>query len=303
MNNLNNNRRSPDTAGVMYSLKKLAVRHRKKLVVTFFLVVAENVMFLLYPVLAGIAINAILAGKTLNAALYGLMVLCMWIIGATRRSVDTRTFARIYAGLAVSVVLSQRKYQLNYSAIAARVTLSREYVDFFEMHLPLLITSLSSLFGAAIMLLFIEFWAGIMCCAIVIILMGFVSEYARKNEWLFMRLNNRLEKEVDYVHKAGTATLHRHYVTLARLRIALSDREAWGYLWVGILVALLFTLTIIWMTQSAGITAGHIYSVMTYMWMFATSLDDAPQLLEKFSQLRDIGKRVSADDEIHVSGR
>ena len=50
MNNLNNNRRSPDTAGVMYSLKKLAVRHRKKLVVTFFLVVAENVMFLLYPV-------------------------------------------------------------------------------------------------------------------------------------------------------------------------------------------------------------------------------------------------------------
>ena len=297
MNNLNNNRRSPDTAGVMYSLKKLAVRHRKKLVVTFFLVVAENVMFLLYPVLAGIAINAILAGKTLNAALYGLMVLCMWIIGATRRSVDSRTFARIYAGLAVSVVLSQRKYQLNHSAIAARVTLSREYVDFFEMHLPLLITSLSSLFGAAIMLLFIEFWAGIMCCAIVIILMGFVSE------WLFMRLNNRLEKEVDYVHKAGTATLRRHYVTLARLRIALSDREAWGYLWVGILVALLFTLTIIWMTQSAGITAGHIYSVMTYMWMFATSLDDAPQLLEKFSQLRDIGKRVSADDEIHVSGR
>jgi uncharacterized membrane protein len=176
-------------------------------------------------------------------------------------------------------------------------------VDFFEMHLPLLITSLSSLFGAAIMLLFIEFWAGVMCFAIVFILLGFVSGYARKNEWLFMRLNNRLEKEVDYVHKAGTATLHRHYSTLARLRIALSDREAWGYLWVGVLVAALFTLTIVWMTRSTGITAGHIYSVMTYMWMFATSLDDAPQLLEKFSQLRDIGKRVSTDDEIHVTGR
>ncbi|CAH5638121.1 hypothetical protein AI2983V1_2430 [Enterobacter cloacae] len=303
MMNRNNNLRSSESVGVMHSLKKLAIRHRKKLVVTFLLVVAENVTFLLYPVLAGIAINAILAGETLNAALYGLMVLCMWFIGAARRSVDTRTFARIYAGLAVSVVLTQRKYQLNHSAIAARVTLSREYVDFFEMHLPLLITSLSSLFGAAIMLLFIEFWAGVMCFAIVLILLGFVSGYARKNEWLFMRLNNRLEKEVDYVHKAGTATLHRHYSTLARLRIALSDREAWGYLWVGVLVAALFTLTIVWMTRSTGITAGHIYSVMTYMWMFATSLDDAPQLLEKFSQLRDIGKRVSTDDEIHVTGR
>lgn len=59
--------------------------------------------------------------------------------------VDTRTFARIYAGLAVSVVLAQRKYQLNHSTIAARVTLSREFVDFFEMHLPMLITSMSSL--------------------------------------------------------------------------------------------------------------------------------------------------------------
>ncbi|MBE4895677.1 MULTISPECIES: ABC transporter six-transmembrane domain-containing protein [Enterobacter cloacae complex] len=303
MMNSNNNFRSSEPAGMMRSLKKLAIRHQKKLVVTFFLVVAENVTFLLYPVLAGIAINAILAGETLNAALYGLMVLCMWFIGAARRSVDTRTFARIYAGLAVSVVQAQRKYQLNHSAIAARVTLSREYVDFFEMHLPLLITSLSSLFGAAIMLMFIEFWAGVMCFAIVFILLGFVSGYARKNEWLFMRLNNRLEKEVDYVHKAGTATLHRHYSTLARLRIALSDREAWGYLWVGVLVAALFTLTIVWMTRSTGITAGHIYSVMTYMWMFATSLDDAPQLLEKFSQLRDIGKRVSTDDEIHVTGR
>ncbi|PLO84107.1 hypothetical protein CWN11_19185, partial [Klebsiella pneumoniae] len=30
---------------------------------------------------------------------------------------------------------------------------------------------------------------------------------------------------------------------------------------------------------------------------------DAPQLLEKFSQLRDIGKRVSTDDETSLSGK
>jgi hypothetical protein len=35
----------------------------------------------------------------------------------------------------------------------------------------------------------------------------------------------------------------------------------------------------------------------------STSLDDAPQLLEKFSQLRDIGKRVSTDDETSLSGK
>ncbi|WP_333610065.1 ABC transporter six-transmembrane domain-containing protein [Pantoea piersonii] len=292
-----------ENQGVVHSLKHLAIRHKRKLFVTFFLVIAENITFLLYPVLAGIAVNAILVGQTLSAAMYGLMVLFMWLIGAARRSVDTRTFARIYAGLAVSVVLSQRNYSLNHSAIAARVALSREFVDFFEMHLPMLITSVSSLFGAAIMLLFIEFWAGVACIIIMGFLMCFVSKYAFKNELLFRRLNNRLEKEVDYVHKATRASLKRHYFALARLRIALSDREAWGYLITGVVMALLFTLTIIWLTfsvGSTGLTAGHVYSVMTYLWMFATSLDDAPQLLEKFSQLRDIGKRVTAVDEIYV---
>lgn len=291
----------PAPSEVGNSLKILAIRHRKKLFVTFFLVFAENIAFLLYPVAAGIAINAILAGQTVSAAIYGLMVLFMWLIGAARRSIDTRTFARIYARLAVSVVVSQRKYSLHHSTIAARVTLSREFVDFFEMHLPLLITSVISLFGAAIMLLLIEFWAGVICLVIVAILMCFVSGYADKNESLYRRLNNRLEKEVEYVHKAVPLALSRHYSILARLRIALSDREAWGYLAIGILISLLFTITIIWMTLTPGTNAGHIYSVMTYMWMFATSLDDAPQLLEKFSQLRDIGKRVTADDEVRVS--
>ena len=77
--------------GVAISLKRLAWRHRKKLCITFMLVIAENVAFLLYPVLAGMAINAILGGQTSHAALYGLMVLFMWCMGAARRSVDTRT--------------------------------------------------------------------------------------------------------------------------------------------------------------------------------------------------------------------
>lgn len=267
------------------------------------LVIAENVAFLLYPILAGMAINAILGGQTSNAALYGLMVLFMWCMGATRRSVDTRTFARIYASLAVTVVLAQRKYSLNHSTIAARVTLSREFVDFFELHLPVLITSIISLFGAAIMLLWIEFWTGIACLIIVAILMCFASSYACKNETFYRRLNNRLEKEVDYVNKASLGALKRHYDTLARLRVVLSDREALGYLCIGFLVSALFSMTIIRMSMESGINAGHIYSVMTYMWMFATSLDDAPQLLEKISQLRDIGKRVSTDDETSLSGK
>ncbi|MGC1069173.1 ABC transporter six-transmembrane domain-containing protein [Pantoea agglomerans] len=275
------------------TLKMLGRRHSRKLFLTLLLVAAENVMYLLYPLLAGFAINAILSGRTWHAVLYAVMVFTMWAIGAARRSVDTRTFARIYAGLAVPVIVAQRSENQSASTIAARVALSREFVDFFEKHLPVLITSLASMTGAAVMLLAIEFWTGAGCLAILLFFACFLPGFTRKNDVLFGRLNNRLEKEVSFVSNANAASLDRHYGVLASLRIRLSDREAWGYLAIGSVAGLLFAVTIAVMSNRSGTNAGHIYSVMTYMWMFAMSLDDGPQLLEKYSQLKDIGRRVN----------
>ena len=292
MQPLNLNEKADIKPGAATTLKLLGQRHRRKLAVTLMLVVGENLIYLLYPLLAGFAVNAILAGKAIHAVLYAALVFVMWLTGAARRSVDTRTFARIYAELAVSVVLAQRRENQPPSTVAARVTLSREFVDFFEKPLPVLITTVASITGATVMLLFIEFWSGIACLGILAFFSLFLRRFTSTNERLFLRLNNRLEKEVSMVSSAAASPLVRHYRVLARLRIALSDREALGYLSIGAVAALLFGSTILMMTMRESHDAGHVYSVMTYMWMFAMSLDDGPQLLEKYSQLRDIGKRV-----------
>lgn len=57
------------TTSASGTLKSLANRYRKKLFFTFLLVVAENVTYLLYPILAGVSINAIMSGQTINAML------------------------------------------------------------------------------------------------------------------------------------------------------------------------------------------------------------------------------------------
>lgn len=275
------------------TLKLLGQRHSRKLILTFLLVAAENITMLLYPLLAGFAINAIVTGQALHAVLYAVMVFVMWAIGAARRSIDTRTFARIYAELAVPVIIAQREEQHSASTIAARVALSREFVDFFEKHLPVLVTSVASIIGAAAMLLLLQFWTGVACLFILAFFALFLPGFSSRNEALFVRLNDRLEKEVAFVNSASRRSLSRHYDVLARLRIKLSDREAFGYLAIGTVTAILFASTILTMSFEGGMYAGHIYSVMTYMWMFAMSLDDGPQLLEKYSQLKDIGKRVN----------
>ncbi|MGP1561673.1 MAG: hypothetical protein ACTTIC_06245 [Helicobacteraceae bacterium] len=48
-------------------------------------------------------------------------------------------------------------------------------------------------------------------------------------------------------------------------------------------------------------SAGHIYSVLTYLWTFAISLDDGPRLIEDVSNLKDIGKRVSVELQSDLS--
>ena len=190
------------------------------------------------------------------------------------------------------VIINQREKGLNISAITARVALSRQFVDFFEQHLPTLIMSSFSIIGAAIMLLWLEFWSGITACLILVFFGLLLPKYSKTNDLLYLKLNDRLEKEVNVIEQKSNYHLNKHYDWLAYLRIRLSNREATGYLWIGIASAILFGVTVVNLATTKGVQAGHIYAVITYLWTFAISLDDAPRLLEQFSNLKDIGKRV-----------
>ena len=275
------------------TLKSIATEHNKKLILTFTLVLAENGLFLAYPIFAGFAINAIIQGNTLNALIYALFVLIAWLVGAIRRRVDTQVFANIYAKLAVNVIMNEKQNAKDDSAIIARVALSREFVNFFETHFPMFFTSVISIIGSAFMLIFVEPKVAVACFAVMTFFLIFLPRYIKKNDDLYLRLNDRLEKEAKVIGAFNKSTLNRHYDVVSKFRIAISNREAMSYFIIGISASLLFLVAII-VLSSQQTNAGHIYSVMTYIWNFVISLDDSPKLIEEFSNLKDIGKRIDA---------
>ena len=275
------------------TLKSIATEHNKRLILTFTLVLAENGLFLAYPIFAGFAINAIMQGNTLNALIYALFVLVAWLVGAIRRRVDTQVFANIYAKLAVNVIMNEKQNAKDDSAIIARVALSREFVNFFETHFPMFFTSVISIIGSAFMLIFVEPKVAVACFAVMTFFLIFLPRYIKKNDDLYLRLNDRLEKEAKVIGIFNKSTLNRHYDVVSKFRIAISNREAMSYFIIGISASLLFLVAII-VLSSQQTNAGHIYSVMTYIWNFVISLDDSPKLIEEFSNLKDIGKRIDA---------
>ena len=282
-------------------LKHIGQTHRRKLITTFSLVGLDNLLLLVYPVFGGWAINAVMEGKVWQAMLYGVVVLLMWIIGAARRAADTRTFTQIYTEIAVPVVLEQRKREVPHSAITARVALSREFVSFFEEHLPIAATSLVSIFGACMMLLILEFWVGVLAVAILALFLWLLPRFAAISENLYFHLNNRFERDNHLIRDGNEHQLYRHYGWFAKLRVLISNREALGYLSIGMAMSVLFGFAFIHMTLKGYGSAGHIYSVSTYLWMFAMSLDDVPRLVEQYSNLKDIGQRVELSEENNLS--
>ena len=278
-------------------LKHIGKTHRKRLIATFSLVGLENLLMLIYPVFGGWAINAVIEGNVWQAMLYGLVVLLMWLVGATRRVADTRTFTRIYTEIAVPVVLEQRQREVTHSAVTVRVALSREFVSFFEEHLPIAATSLVSIFGACIMLLGLEFWVGVLAVGILALFLWLLPRFAAISENLYFRLNNCLERDNHFIQKGNERQLYQHYGLVARLRVLISNRETSGYFCIGVAMSILFGFAFVHMTLKGFGNAGHIYSVSTYLWMFAMSLDDVFRLVEQYSNLKDIGQRVELSEK------
>lgn len=172
-------------------------------------------------------------------------------------------------------------------------------MDFFEQHFPVFFTSVVSIFGSAIMLLFIEFYVGLAVFALLAIFGVLLPKYIAKNDRLYLKLNNQLEREAGRISTGDERTLKRHYDVLSKLRIRISNREAMSFFIIGASAAAIFRLAIFLLSHKQA-NAGHIYSVLTYLWTFAISLDDAPRLIEEFSKLKDIGKRVDAGLESDI---
>lgn len=265
-------------ARTIQTLKNIAKIHRSKLLATFSLVALENVLILLYPLVGSFAVNAVLAGNVFNALVYALVVLIIWVVGSARRAVDTRAFVRVYADLAIKAIINEKQKGTTSSA-TAHANLARQFVAFFEEHLPILITASFSIVGSVVMLLIIEFWSGVIALTILILFLLILPSYTRKNDRLYFKLNNRLENEVHTIERIRNAELVKHYDLLSKIRIAISNREAVSFLVIGVVLSILFGVTLAILANKK-VEAGHIYAVITYMWSFAMSLDDMPRLVE-----------------------
>lgn len=274
------------------SLGALLRSYRGRLIVTYALLNAENLLRLAQPLVLGLAIDGLLKSSYVGLFLFVCQHLAHLLVASIRRMVDTRTFADIYTSLASSLVVRQRNRRVDVSRVAARSALSRSYVDFFEQSIPMMVRAGYSVAGALVMLAWYDWTLILFCLVLIIPAVLLNAAYGRKTLGLAGGLHDRFEQEVNVIERGNAEEVRRHFAAAARWRIRLSDAEAINFGLMELFVLGVMAATLIHYCTLAGPRPGEIFAVFRYVMMFVIGIDAVPKVVQQISHLRDISLRL-----------
>ena len=279
-------------------LKKLIVKHRGQLVLTYTLFSLEMLGMLLRPFFLGKAVNDLMKGSYL-----GLLLLCgvhvAWlIIGTFRHRLDTRTYSAIYTSL-VTRFLARRFGQKDISKLSAHSTLAREFVDFLEYDLIYMMEAIYNLAGSLVMLCFYDKSIVLVCMAILVPVTAISYFYGGKMKKLTRVKNDELEKQVDIIATGNIHIIRQHYNSLRNWQIKISDQEAWNFGMMEILVVVVVGISLLVTTRAhiPAILVGDLIGIYNYILKFVSGLDTIPYTVQRITSLTDITRRIELEAE------
>ncbi|HET6768904.1 MAG TPA: ABC transporter six-transmembrane domain-containing protein [Chitinophagaceae bacterium] len=279
-------------------IRRLLLKHRNQLILTYILFSLEMFGSLMRPFFLGVAINDLIQGSY-----HGLFILCLvhvaWLVAGTiRHMYDTRTYSAIYTSL-VTKFLSRRFGQTEVSKLSAHSNLAREYVDFLEFDLVFVIEAVCNLFGSLLLLLFYDVSIVVVCLAILLPVLYISYRYGKKMKWLNQMKNDELEKQVDVISSGSKGLICSHFNNLRLWQIKISDKEAWNFGLLEIMVMLVvgISLVITGNTSDNSLMAGTLIGLYNYILKFVSGLDTIPYTVQRLTSLHDITRRIELQDE------
>lgn len=279
-------------------LRSLMMKHKYQLIFTYFLFSLEMLGGLLRFYFFGEAINGLIKGSYTGLIVLTIVHLSYLIVGTIRHMYDTRTYTAIYTSL-VTKFLSRRYNKVEVSKLSAHSTLAREFVDFLEHDLVYVIEAVYNILGSLVLLFFYDKTVVGICLAILIPVIIISLLYGKKMKQLNKDKNDELEKQVDIISTGNNTNIRHHYNNLRKWQIRISDKEAWnfGFMEVMVLLVIAISLVVSKNLHSSTIMAGSLFAIYSYILKFASGLDTIPYTLQRLSSLSDITRRIELQTE------
>lgn len=277
--------------GERLTISTLLRKFLRPILVTWFLMFFEIALMALIPLFIGFAIDGLLnsdmtAFQHLAMALAGLVV-----ISVIRRIYDTRAYGKI--NVEVGKELANRSGPLPVSTLNARLGMGRELVGFLEEEIPNLMNSIVQLIVSLIILFAFHPVLSYAAMGAGVLIILFYSLFHRRFYSLNADHNQQTEQQVSILESKSITGILSHLNKLRRIEIRLSDTEAFVY---GLIFLILigFILFNLWFgATNVEITAGIIFSIVSYSWEFVEAALVLPMTLQGWSRLTEIMNRIN----------
>ena len=280
------------------ALRRIFIQHKYRLILTYSLFALEMLGSLLRPYFLGEAVNDLIAGSYRGLIILALVHFGYLGVGTLRHMVDTRTYTSIYTQL-VTRMLSRNFDDADVSRLSAHSTLAREFIDFLEFDLNFIIEAVYNLVGSLILLFFYDKIVVTVCLLILVPVTLISYRYGHRMKRLTQYKNDELELQVDVISTRDEQEINRHYRLLRKWQIRISDREAWNFGVMELMVLLVITISLLLITRHTGkvMQAGDIIGTYTYILKFVSGLDTIPYTVQRYSSLKDISQRIEVEAE------
>lgn len=272
-------------------VKSLLQQFRWPISITWFLVLIENALLVSIPLLIGLSIDGLLAGSHDQLIGLGASMVVLLAVSVVRRLYDTRVYSGIRVHLGLHTDKNNRLKDV--SSRNARLDMSKELVDFLESDLPNLITAVVQIVISIIVLFVFSWQLAISAFTATLLMLLLYLLFHKRFHFLNGELNHQFEQQVSHLETGGRRPVFFHLMALRHTEVKLSDTEAWVY--GGIFVfQIAFVIFNLWFaSQLPEISAGKIFTIVTYSWEYVEAALLLPITLQSWSRLSEITERLN----------
>jgi ABC-type multidrug transport system fused ATPase/permease subunit len=245
--------------------------------------------------------STVTGGETpASSYVYPLMI---WLIvfavnsglGVVRRVIDPKIFLNIYTKIATEVAESARRFRLNISKTATRAQLSHEYIGFLQYRIPEVLENIVAIGGAIIALYFFDWKISVTCLCIVVPVYFANRLYSKRVMILQKDFHDNYEDIYDTFSKEDPDYVHDYYQKLAAPQKKIANWGAFNFGMMRITLMGIFLVVLYIAIDLDDFSAGELYSIVAYLWTFVTSTEYLPELMESWTSLKDISKRLKME--------
>lgn len=272
-------------------LKHILVHHKMPVAINLLLLVIEIALMALVPLFIGFAIDGLLVQNTQDFLLLIAVLAGLVCVSVSRRFYDTRAYGAIRVKVQNTVV--ERNQQLTTSVLNARLEMARELVDFLEENVAQIINAIVQFIVSLTVLYFLNpaLSGAALLSAIAMILI--YTLFHRRFYRLNGAYNEQHEQQVHILEAAARAPLQRHFGKLMKLEVKQSDSEALLYGMVFVVLLAMIAFNLWYATLDGSITAGTIFSIVSYSWEFVEASIVLPITLQSLTRLSEITTRIN----------